>query len=148
MLLTGQRFNQGAIFFIGSAMCWAGFSILLKRWAFTAWQAMVSLAVWSAVLYLPMYVVWVTPQFSTVAWQHLMVQGLFHSVIVVIVATLSYAKAVEKIGVFKAGTIANIAPFAAAVLAVPLLNEPLNMVMLCGLVGMAVGALQPWRWFK
>lgn len=148
MLQTGQHFNQGAIFFIGSAMCWAVFSILLKRWTFTAWQAMVSLAVWSAVLYLPFYVIFVKSQFSTVAWQHLAVQGVFHSVIVVIIATLSYAKAVEKIGVLKAGTIANIAPFAAAVLAVPLLNEPLNMVMLCGLIGMAVGALQPWRWLK
>lgn len=148
MLQTGQHFNQGAIFFIGSAMCWAVFSILLKRWTFTAWQAMVSLAVWSAVLYLPIYAILVEPQFSAVAWQHLAVQGLFHSVIVVIVATLSYAKAVEKIGVLKAGTIANIAPFAAAVVAVPLLNEPLNRVMLCGLIGMAVGALQPWRWLK
>ena len=34
----------------------------------------------------------------------------------------------------------------AAVLAVPLLGEPLSLAIICGLIGMAIGALQPWRW--
>lgn len=146
ILKVDYHFNIGDLFFIGSAICWASFSILLRKWTFTAWQAMVSLAIWSAILYLPVYFLFVTPKLAQVEWHHLAIQTTFHSVIVVIVATLTYAKAVEKIGIFKAGTIANIAPFAAAILAVPLLNEPLNSVMICGLLGMALGALQPWRW--
>lgn len=93
-----------------------------------------------------MYAVFVTPQFGDVKPLHLAVQGLFHGVAVVIVATLTYAKAVEKIGLFKAGSIANLAPFIASILAVPLLGETLNPIMVCGLIGMALGALQPWRW--
>ncbi|MDO4223544.1 MAG: EamA family transporter, partial [Acinetobacter sp.] len=123
-----------------------GFSVLLRQWTFTAWQVMVSLAIWSAVLYLPVYALFIEPQFAAVQWHHLAIQTVFHSILVVIVATVSYAKAVQKIGLFKAGSIANIAPFLAALLAVPLLNEPLNSVMICGLIGMAIGALQPWRW--
>ncbi|OLN14385.1 hypothetical protein BUE68_12695, partial [Corynebacterium diphtheriae] len=38
--------------------------------------------------------------------------------------------------------------FIAAILAVPLLNEPLSLAMVCGLIGMAIGALQPWRWLQ
>ncbi|MGE8538202.1 MAG: EamA/RhaT family transporter, partial [Acinetobacter sp.] len=51
-------------------------------------------------------------------------------------------------GAFKAGSITNLAPFIAAILAVPLLNEPLSLAMVCGLLGMAIGALQPWRWLQ
>jgi hypothetical protein len=29
-----------------------------------------------------------------------------------------------------------------------LLNEPLSLAMICGLIGMGIGALQPWRWFS
>ena len=40
----------------------------------------------------------------------------------------------------------TLAPFMAAILAVPLLGEPLSRAVMCGLIGMAIGALQPWRW--
>ena len=33
-------------------------------------------------------------------------------------------------------------------LKVPLLGEPLSIAMICGLIGMGIGALQPWRWFR
>ena len=65
----------------------------------------------------------------------------------VIVATLTYVEAIKRLGAFKAGSITNLAPFIAAVLAVPLLSEPLSLAMIFGLMGMAIGALQPWRWF-
>lgn len=141
------KLSIGDIFLMCSALCWAGFSVLLRKWEFTAWQAMVNLAIWSAILYLPVYFLFATPELEQVKTHHLIIQTVFQSVFVVIIATLSYAKAIEKIGVFKAGTIANIAPFIAPIIAVFLLNEPLNTIMLCGLIGMAIGALQPWRCF-
>ena len=66
---------------------------------------------------------------------------------VVIIATLTYVAAIERLGAFKTGSIVTLAPFIAAVIAVPLLDEPLNAAIVCGLVGMGFGALQPWRWF-
>lgn len=147
MSIKDGGFGVGDAMFIGSAVCWGLFSVLLRRWSFTPWQVMSGVGIWSAVLYLPVYAVFVTPQFGDAKPLHLAVQGLFHGVAVVIVATLTYAKAVEKIGLFKAGSIANLAPFIASILAVPLLGETLNPIMVCGLIGMALGALQPWRWF-
>lgn len=142
-----QGFGIGDFFFICSAICWGTFSVLLRQWKFSAWQTMASVVIWSAILYLPLYFMFFTPQFNHVQPLHLAIQTIFHGVFVMIIATLTYAKAVEKIGMFKAGSIATLAPFVAAVLAVPLLNEPLNIVMVCGLIGMGIGALQPWRWF-
>ena len=64
----------------------------------------------------------------------------------VIVATLTYVEAIKRLGAFKAGSIVTLAPFIAAILAVPLLDEPLSLAIVSGLVGMVIGAIQPWRW--
>lgn len=44
-------------------------------------------------------------------------------------------------------SIVTLAPFIAAILAVPLLGESLSPSIVVGLVGMGIGALQPWRWW-
>lgn len=147
MVNSKEGFGIGDLLFIGSAICWGLFSVFLRKWKFSAWQVMSGVAIWSAIIYLPLYALLATPQLDHVKPEHLLIQGIFHGVLVVIVATLTYAKAVEKIGLFKAGSIATLAPFLAALIAVPLLGETLNPIMICGLIGMGAGALQPWRWF-
>lgn len=79
---------------------------------------------------------------------HLAVQSIFHGVFVVIIATLTYVAAIQRLGAFKTGSIVTLAPFIAAILAVPLLGESLSPSIVVGLVGMGIGALQPWRWFR
>lgn len=139
-------FGFGDVMFLCSGALYGLFSTLLRRWQFTAWQIVSGIAIWSMVLYLPIYWLFFTPQLDHVQPYQLALQAFFHGVLVVIVATLTYAKAVEKIGLFQASSIATLAPFLSAVVAVPLLNEPLSLLMLYGLIGMGIGALQPWRW--
>lgn len=79
---------------------------------------------------------------------HLGIQGIFHSVLVMIVATVTYAMAVARLGAFQAGGLSSLAPFMSALLAVPLLGEPLSTVMVLGLIGMGLGTVQPWRWLN
>ncbi|RLZ08508.1 DMT family transporter [Acinetobacter sp. 2JN-4] len=143
-----SSFGLGDLLFFFSAVWWGLFTVLLKQWQLSAWHAMASVAIWSALIYLPIYLLFIPKHFQEVEAVHLLVQGLFHGVLVVIVATLTYIAAIERLGAFKTGSIVTLAPFIAAVLAVPLLNEPLSVAVACGLVGMAIGALQPWRWFR
>lgn len=148
MIADNARFGIGDVFFILSGACWGLFSVLLRQWNFSAWHIMSGVAIWSAILYIPAYVLFAEPNFANNQPVHLVIQGLFHSIFVVIIATISYAKAVAQIGVFQAGSIANLAPFIASLLAVPLLGEMIDATLLLGLVGMALGALQPWRWLQ
>lgn len=148
MLLQGEKLGFGDALFVLSALFFAGFSTLLKIFKFSALEVMASLSIWSAIMYLPFYALFATPQFYHVTPIHLATQAIFHALFVVVIATLTYARAIEKLGLITAGTIANIAPFLAAVVAVPLLHEPLNGMMIFGLIGMAIGALQPWRLLK
>ena len=145
---TGVAFGAGDVLFFISAILWGIFTVLLRKYQLSAWQAMCGVAIWSAVVYVPIYLLFLPKNLTVPEPQHLLFQTLFHGVFVVIIATLTYVEAIKRLGAFKAGSITNLAPFIAAILAVPLLNETLSLAMVCGLIGMAIGALQPWRWLQ
>lgn len=145
---TGVGFGVGDLLFFLGAVCWGVFSVLLKQWQLSAWHTMAGVAIWSALVYVPIYVLFLPHHLDQATPVHLLLQTLFHGILVVIVATLTYVEAIKRLGAFKAGSIATLAPFIAAVVAVPLLNEPLSPAIMCGLIGMGIGALQPWRWLR
>ncbi|MDV2469592.1 DMT family transporter [Acinetobacter chinensis] len=144
---TGVAFGFGDLLFFISAIWWGVFTVLLRQWKLSAWHSMAGVAIWSALVYIPVYLLFLPKNLTQPEPMHLLVQGVFHGIFVVIIATLTYVEAIKRLGAFKTGSIVTLAPFIAAVLAVPLLNEPLSIAIICGLLGMGVGALQPWRWF-
>lgn len=145
---SGNPFGIGDGLFFLAAVWWGIFTVLLRQSTLTAWQAMCSVAIWSAIIYLPIYLLFLPKRLGDAQIEHLVIQTLFHGVLVVIVATLAYVEAIKRLGAFKTGSLVTLAPFVAAILAVPLLNEPLSLAIVCGLIGMGVGALQPWRWVR
>ena len=143
---TGVAFGFGDALFFLSAIWWGIFTVLLKQWQLSAWHSMTGVAIWSAIIYVPIYLLFLPKQLDQASFSHLAMQTVFHGIFVVMIATLSYVEAIKRLGAFQTGSIVTLAPFIAAIIAVPLLNEPLSLAMLCGLVGMGIGALQPWRW--
>jgi drug/metabolite transporter (DMT)-like permease len=143
---TGVAFGFGDMLFFLSAIWWGIFTVLLRQWQLSAWHSMAGVAIWSAIVYVPIYLLFLPKNLTAPEPMHLLLQVVFHGIFVVIVATLTYVEAIKRLGAFKAGSIVTLAPFMAAILAVPLLGEPLSVAIICGLVGMAIGALQPWRW--
>ena len=144
---SGVAFGFGDLLFFMSAIWWGIFTVLLRQWKLSAWHAMSGVAIWSAVVYIPIYLLFLPKHLDQPSTTHLLIQTLFHGIFVVIVATLTYVEAIKRLGAFKTGSIVTLAPFIAAIIAVPLLNEPLSLAIICGLIGMGIGALQPWRWF-
>ncbi|MFC6168632.1 DMT family transporter [Acinetobacter terrestris] len=143
---TGIAFSFGDLLFLLSAIWWGVFTVLLRQWKLSAWHSMAGVAIWSAIVYVPIYLIFLPKNLTEPEPVHLLMQVIFHGIFVVIVATLTYVEAIKRLGAFKTGSIVTLAPFMAAVLAVPLLGEPLSLAIICGLIGMAIGALQPWRW--
>ena len=143
---TGVAFGLGDGLFFISAIWWGVFTVLLRHWKLSAWHSMAGVAIWSAIIYVPIYMVFLPKNLSTPTPIHLFGQVVFHGIFVVIIATLAYVEAIKRLGAFKTGSIVTLAPFMAAILAVPLLGEQLSPAIMCGLLGMAFGALQPWRW--
>ena len=143
---TGVAFGLGDLLFFLSAIWWGVFTVLLKQWKLSAWHAMAGVAIWSAIIFVPIYLLFFPKHWSDPEPMQLVGQVIFHGIFVVIIATLTYVEAIKRLGAFKAGSIVTLAPFIAAILAVPLLNEPLNVAIICGLLGMGTGAIQPWKW--
>ena len=143
---TGVAFGIGDGLFFISAIWWGVFTVLLRHWKLSAWHSMAGVAIWSAIVYVPIYMLFLPKNLTTPTPIHLFGQVIFHGIFVVIIATLAYVEAIKRLGAFKTGSIVTLAPFMAAILAVPLLGEPLSPAIMCGLLGMAFGALQPWRW--
>ena len=148
MIATNQTFGIGDGLFVLCAFFWSIYGILVKQSKLTAWQVMCCTSIWSALIYIPIYGLFFEPNFTHIKLHYLIIQGVFHSVIVMIIATMTYALAVERLGAFTAGGIASVAPFISAIIAVPLLGEPLDLVMVVGLVGMSLGVIQPWRFLS
>ena len=145
---TGVAFGFGDFLFFVSAIWWGLFTVLLRQWKLSAWHSMAGVAIWSAIIYVPIYLLFLPKHLDQASTAHLIMQTLFHGIFVVIIATLTYVEAIKRLGAFKTGSIVTLAPFIAAIIAIPLLNEPLSLAIICGLIGMGVGALQPWRWFS
>lgn len=55
ILNNPQHLSIGHLYLVGGALCWAVFSVLIKRWGISPWQATVSLAVMTCVIYVPIY---------------------------------------------------------------------------------------------
>jgi len=137
--------NIGDLFFLLASACWGFYSAYLKQWSFPPWTAMSSVAIWSAILYLPIYLLFLPKGLADASWTQIMVQSVFQGWFVVILAMLTYIGAIERLGAFKAGSLLALAPLLAALAAVPVLNEPLTLALIVGLVAVSIGALQPWR---
>ena len=145
---TNSHFGWGDVMFAGASASWAAYTSLLKRWKMPPVAATVGVAMISALLFLPVYALFLPSGLAQASWHMIAFQAAFQGVLVVIVAMLTFIAAVQRLGAFTVGSFLALAPMVAATLAVPVLNEPLTLGLMLGLLGMVMGALQPWRLLK
>lgn len=143
-----SHFGWGDVMFMTASASWAAYTALLKRWQLPPVAATVGVAIISALLFLPVYALFLPSGLAQASWQIIAVQASFQGILVVIVAMLTFIEAVQRLGAFTVGCFLALAPMLAASLAVPILGEPLTLGLALGLLGMVTGALQPWKWLR
>ena len=131
---------QGDALFLGASLVWAIYSVLAKRWGYSAWTLTRFVALASALLFLPVYALWLPKALSEVPTSMLLVQGLYQGIGPTIVAMLLFLKAVEILGPERTGAMIALVPVLAGVAAAPLLGEPLTASLLAGLAFVSAGA--------
>lgn len=125
---------------LASSVTWAVFSVLAKRWRFDPWLLTRFVAIGSAALFLPVYVLALPKALAAVPFSTLLVQGLYQGIGPTILAMLLYLKAVEALGPARVGALIALVPVLAGIAAVPLLAEPLTVWLGGGLLAVSLGA--------
>lgn len=131
----------GDIAFFYAAISWALAGLLMRKWHMQPVDTAVMTISISALLYLPVYALFLPKALQQVSMDLLLLQGFYQGVIAAIVAGMFYNYANHNIGPHRASLMLALVPGISALLAVPLLGETLSLVTLAGVVLVTMGAV-------
>lgn len=137
----GSRQWLGDLLFLCGALCWGMFGCLLRKWHLRPLDAMAGLATVSALLYLPVYAMWLPSGLAAAPAQQILLQAVYQGIVVAICGGLCFTFATQTIGPIKAALVLALVPGITAVAAVPLLGESINAATLSGLICVTLGAV-------
>lgn len=106
----------------GSAM-WAVYTLLFRRSTLTPVQSAALICVWSALLFLPVYVLGGLSRLAQASGAEIALQVLYQGVLMSGVAIVSFNRAVALLGPAAASAIIALIPAVAALAAMPVLGE-------------------------
>ncbi len=137
---SGAQPVYGDLWFIAGALCWAIFSVLIKKWNITPWQVTVSLAVLTSLVYLPIYIFWLPKKMAFSLLPDIALQAVYQGVLATIIQMFFYVRAVQILGASGMGSMMAIVPIISGLGAIILLAEPAGVGVLSGLLLVAIGA--------
>ena len=123
-----------------SSVCWAIYSVLAARWGYSAWGLTCAIAFGSFVAYLPVYFLWLPKALNAAPLSAIIMQGLYQGIFATILAMLTYLKAISILGAERCAPLLALVPIIIGLVAVPLLDEPLTVWLMAGLVLVSLGA--------
>lgn len=141
LLSANQGLNAGHYYLAAGAFCWALFSVLIKRWQITPWQATVSLAMLTCLFYLPAYIVFLPKNIAIILWQDIALQAFYQGFMATIVQMFLYVQAVRLLGASAMGSMMAIVPLISGLAAVYLFDEALTTALVIGLIAVSAGAI-------
>ncbi|MFZ4535545.1 DMT family transporter [Propionivibrio sp.] len=130
----------GDLLILLSSISWAFYSVFAARWGYAAWTLTRAVALGSAVLYLPVYVLWLPKELAAAPLSMIVIQSIFQGVIATILAMLTYLKAISILGTERAAAFLALVPIVTGIIAVPLLDEALTAWLLSGLFFVSLGS--------
>lgn len=131
----------GDVLFLIAALTWAIFGLLLKRWQVRPQHSVLGVATFSALVYLPVYGLWVPSQLGQASWGDITLQAVYQGIIVALLGAGLYSYAVQKIGAGEASMMMALVPAVSAVGGLLILGEALSPWAIVGILVVSVGAL-------
>ncbi|WP_237181023.1 DMT family transporter [Roseomonas haemaphysalidis] len=130
---------RGDLIFLVGCLSWAGFTLLIRHWRVPAITATTALALYPAVIYLPVWLLFLPSRLHEAPAGAIAFQMAYHGVLAVVVAGFLFTRAVNAIGSARTTTVTALTPALAALLAWPLMAEPLGTAGLMGVVLVSLG---------
>ena len=131
---------RGDLMLMLASALWALYTVLVKRWNYAPLQITMAVALLAALLYLPVYVLWLPKAIYHASLQAIVAQGFFHGILVVIVAMWLFMQAMVRLGPTRLGAVMAVVPALAGLGAVVILGEAFSWWLLAGLAFTSAGA--------
>lgn len=130
----------GDLLMVTASCLWAVYTVLVKKWGYSPWETTIGVALLSALLYLPVYVLLLPKGLTQVPMAAIALQAFYQGVLVVIVAMLLYMQALVRLGPTQLGAVMATVPAVAGIGATLALGEPFSLWLVAGLVLTSIGA--------
>jgi drug/metabolite transporter (DMT)-like permease len=117
---------RGHLLFLAAAMTWASFTVAMRsagQSGFTPLHAAAVVSVVSAVVYLPVYALFLPHRIMEAPIGPILTQTIYQGIFVSIISLFAYARAVAILGASLGASFASLVPVLAMLSAIPLLGE-------------------------
>ena len=117
---------RGHLLFLTAAMTWASFTVAMRsagQSGFTPLQAAAVVSVVSAVVYLPVYLLFLPHRIMEAPLGPIFTQTIYQGIFVSIISLYAYARSVAILGASLGASFASLVPVLAMLTAIPLLGE-------------------------
>ena len=117
---------RGDLLFLAAAICWASFTVAMRsagQSGFTPLQAAAVVSVVSAIVYLPVYMLFLPHRIVDAPLGSVISQTIYQGIFVSIISLFAYARAVAILGASLGASFASLVPALAMLTAIPLLGE-------------------------
>lgn len=137
---SGPSTLLGDVMLFSASVSWAIYSVLVKKWAYDSWLLTRFVALASCLVFMPVYLLFLPKGLDQVPMSMLVLQALYQGIGPTILAMVLFLKAVTILGAERTGAMVALVPVMAGLGAVPLLDEPLTVWLVAGLVLVSTGA--------
>ncbi|MDM0067266.1 DMT family transporter [Variovorax sp. J31P207] len=124
---------RGDLLFLLAGLCFAGFTIAQRRSGVSPWHATALVNVCSAVLFAPVYFIWLKPNLFSAPPAAVAFQVLAQGIAVAILGMYFYTEAVRRLGAPRAAIFGALAPGFAVLIGMLFLKEVPAPVTLVGI---------------
>lgn len=129
----GAGYWAGDLLYVLTVSSWAVFTILARVWQVSPLRAAAVVSVYTALLYLPFYVLLLPKKIESAPLADMVVLGIYHGIFASILALLVYTRAVQALGPSLTAMITALTPATVSLAGVLLLGEPMSAWMAVGL---------------
>ena len=136
---AGGTITTGHLILIGTGIMWASYTLIVRHAAVPALNATVIVAVGSAVLYLPIYLVALPKQILTASLADVLMQAGFQGVLVSVVAIYAFNRSAELLGSVAGATLPALIPVVTLGLGVFILSETVGSGEIASAILVTIG---------
>ena len=138
---SGLGYWRSDLCFLAAAISWSLFTVACRAWRVAPQQGAIVVCTLSLFLYMPVYLLFMTPRFAELPAGELMFQMVYQGVIATIVTIFAYTRAVASLGAATATMMTAAVPGIVTLAAAPLLDETPSWFALAGVAIVTLGMI-------